>query len=144
MEVQIKECDLTKTIVTISCKEVTGTVNRLKKHIEMFDERLRGKYGNEYIYVNVTDIVYMETVDNRTFLYTGDKVLEVNYKLYELEELLEEHDFFRSSKAQIININKIKKLRPEINRTMMATMCTGEIVYISRRYAKKLKELLRI
>lgn len=74
MEVQIKECDLTKTIVTISCKEVTGTVKRLKKYIEMFDERLRGKYENEYIYVNVTDIVYMETVDNRTFLYTGDKV----------------------------------------------------------------------
>lgn len=144
MEVQIHKCNTSIIKVTISCIEVNSSVERLKRYIEMFDEKLRGKYEKEIYYVNITDILYFETVDNRTFLYTESKVMEVEQKIYELVDMLDNNDFFKNSKSQIVNINKISKIRPEINRTIMATMCNGEIIHISRKYAKDFKNKIGI
>lgn len=86
-----------------------------------------------------------ETVDNRSFAYTSDQVVEIEQKLYELELLLEQQEtFVRSSKSQIINMNKIIRLKPELNRTIQAVMCNGERLYISRRYAQGIKRRLGI
>ena len=63
---------------------------------------------------------------------------------YELEEILSDKDFVRTSKSQLVNINKIKSLKPELNRSITAEMMNGEILFISRRYAKQIKTLLSI
>jgi len=68
----------------------------------------------------------------------------VKQRLYELELMLPHEDFIRISKSQIVNINKIRSLKPEINRTILATMCNGELLYISRKYVKAFKSLLSI
>lgn len=117
---------------------------RLKYHIELFDKKLQAKKDDEWRFVNLFDILYFESVDNRTFLYTKDDVMEIKRRLYELEIILSEKDFFRISKSQIININKVKSLRPEINRTILATMCNGEQLYISRKYAPAIRRLISI
>ena len=93
---------------------------------------------------NVAEVLYFESVDNRTFLYTESEVLEVKQRLYELEDVLSEKDFIRISKSQIVNVNKIHALRPELNRTIEATMCNGERLSISRKYAAAVRELLEL
>lgn len=130
--------------VIIECMHVNEQITRLKSHIELFDNKIQGKAENEIHFVNALDILYFESVDNRTFLYTEDDVMEIKQRLYELEMFLSERDFLRISKSQIININKIRSLRPEMNRTILATMCNGEQLHISRKYVKVLKELLAI
>lgn len=70
--------------------------------------------------------------------------MEVNQRLYELEHILSEKDFIRISKSQIVNINKIQSLRPELNRTILATMCNKEQLSISRKYVKAIRNLLSI
>jgi DNA-binding LytR/AlgR family response regulator len=40
-------------------------------------------------------VYYIESVDNKTFLYLKDKVYESKQKLYELEEILAAGDFLR-------------------------------------------------
>ena len=99
--------------------------------------------GNTYI-VSPNDIFYIESVDKKTFIYTEDKVLSTDKRLYELEEILDNRDYFRCSKSVIININKVVKLKPEITRNILATLSNGEVVVISRRYATDLKKLLGI
>ncbi len=130
--------------VVIQCRQIDEQVNRLKSHIEMFDNRLQAKQGGETCLVKVEDVLYFETVDNRMFLYTEDSVLEIKQRLYELELMLPHEDFIRISKSQIVNINKIRSLKPEINRTILATMCNGELLYISRKYVKAFKSLLAL
>lgn len=88
--------------------------------------------------------MYFESVDNRTFIYTENDVMEIKYRLYELEEILSNKDFIRISKSQIVNINKISSLAPQVNRTLIAKMCNGEILCISRRFIKPIKNLLSI
>lgn len=57
---------------------------------------------------------------------------------------MSEEYFFRCSKSIVVNINKIKNLKPQIDRTIMVTMCNGEKLIISRRYVKAFKDILGI
>lgn len=63
--------------VVIKCRKIDEEVIRLKKHIELFDKTLQAKKENELFFVHLSDVLYFESVDNRTYLYTEDSVLEV-------------------------------------------------------------------
>lgn len=144
MDIQIIEHIKEKLQVVIKCRQIDDEIMRLKYHIEIFDKKLQAKKDNEWCFVKLFDVLYFESVDNRTFLYTEDDVMEVKQRLYELEIILSDKDFIRISKSQIININKVKSLRPEINRTILATMCNGEQLFISRKYVPAIRSLLSI
>lgn len=100
--------------------------------------------GGETHIVTLDKILYIESVDKKTFIYTKNKVFATDKRLYELEDLLDKRDFFRCSKSVIINLNKVTKLRPEITRNILATLDNGEVIVVSRRYAAELKKLLKI
>lgn len=144
MDIQIIEQIKGRLQIVIKCRQIDDEIMRLKYHIEMFDQKLQVKKDNEWCFVNLLDVLYFESVDNRTFLYTEDDVLEIKQRLYELEMILSDKDFIRISKSQIININRVKSLKPEINRTILATMCNGEQLYISRKYVPAIRSLLSI
>lgn len=144
MKIRIEEQKEETLQVVICCSKVDKEVMRLKQHIELFDNKLSAKKEEETVLQSVTEVLYFESVDNRTFLYTENEVLEVKQRLYELEEVLSERDFIRISKSQIVNINKIRSLRPELNRTILATMCNGEQLSISRKYVPAVRALLEL
>ena len=142
MDIQIVESMKENLQVIINCRQIDDEVMRLKCHIELFDKKLQAKKDTELHFINSFDVLYFESVDNRTFLYTEDDVLEVKQRLYELEVILSDKDFIRISKSQIVNINKIESLKPELNRTILATMCNGEQLYISRKYVQAIRNML--
>ncbi len=131
-----------ETSVEIHCRECDANVQRLQRHISSYDERFTCSSESGTVYVNAKDIFYFETIDNKTFLYTKDKVYEVQKRLYELESILDDKDFFRCSKAIIVNVTKIEELKPELTRNIMAVLSNGEVVVISRRYVKAFKKLI--
>lgn len=144
MNIQIVE-DINNTLqIIIRCRKINDEIMRLKNHIELFDKKLSAKKDNELYLVNSSDVLYFDSVENRTFLYTEEDVMEIKQRLYELEFFLSDKDFIRISKSQIVNINKIRSLKPELNRTILATMCNGEQLYISRKYVKVIRNLLPI
>lgn len=144
MDIQIIEGSHGGLQVIIKCEKVNEEVIRLQSHINRFRGKLTAKRDHEMVFVELSEVLYFESVDNRTFLYTEDEVMEVKHRLYELEEMLPPEDFFRISKAQIVNINRVKTLAPGFNRTLFATMTNGEQVYISRKYAVDLRSALSI
>ncbi|WP_035773446.1 LytTR family DNA-binding domain-containing protein [Butyrivibrio sp. VCD2006] len=130
--------------VEIHCKEVTAEVSRLKSHIDNYRAGIAALDEGEICLVALDDIFFIESVDKKTFIYTKEKVLSTDKRLYELEALLDGRNFFRCSKSVILNLNKVVKLKPEITRNILATLENGEIVVISRRYGSELKSLLGI
>lgn len=128
----------------LKCPKADASVMKLKRYIEAFEEKLDAIDNDKHYLVSPLEVFYFESVDNRTFLYTETQVLEIRKRLYELEEILSDKDFVRTSKSQLVNINKIKLLKPELNRSITAEMINGEILIISRRYAKQIKTLLSI
>ena len=144
MKVTITKDIESGTAVEIHCREVTSETERLERYISRFDERLQAtSEGNTYN-VQIDEILYIESVDKKTFLYTTGHVLQTEKRLYELEELLDEKTFFRASKSVIVNLNKINKLKPEVTRNILATLTNGEVIVISRRNVKALKELIGV
>ena len=88
-------------------------------------------------------IYYIESVDKRTYVYSKEGCYEAKYRLYELEELLNNY-FLRTSKAMIVNIRKIRSVKAEVNGRLTAELLNGERVIIARSYVKDLKERLGI
>lgn len=99
--------------------------------------------ADETVMCRTDKIYYIESVDKRTYIYTKDECFETKYRLYELEERLG-HNFFRSAKAMIINIRKIRSVKAELNGRMTAELLNGEKVIIARSCVKELKERLEI
>lgn len=130
------------TAVEIHCREVTPETERLERYIRRFDERLTASENGSTYNVSVEEILYIESVDKKTFLYTTGHILQTEKRLYELEELLDEKTFFRCSKSVIVNLNKVTKLKPEVTRNILATLTNGEVIVISRRYVRALKALI--
>ena len=69
MEIEIRKHIEEKTRVIIECKEVTNNIQKLQSYIRAFDNRILTKKEDEMVFVEMSDILYFETVDNRTFLY---------------------------------------------------------------------------
>ena len=130
------------TAVEIHCREVTPETERLERYIRRFDERLTASENGSTYNVSVEEILYIESVDKKTFLYTTGHILQTEKRLYELEELLDEKTFFRCSKSVIVNLNKVTRLKPEVTRNILATLTNGEVIVISRRYVRALKALI--
>ena len=145
MKVDIKKDPAAQAaFVEIHCREVTPEVGKLERYVRRFGTTLPATENGEHFNIPIDAILYIESVDKKTFIYTENQTLMSEKRLYELEELLDRRDFFRCSKSVILHLNKVQQLKPEITRNILATLVNGERVVISRRYAPELKKLLGI
>ncbi len=145
MKVDIKKDPAVQAaFVEIHCREVTPEVGKLERYVRRFGTTLPATENGEHFNIPIDAILYIESVDKKTFIYTENQTLMSEKRLYELEELLDRRDFFRCSKSVILHLNKVQQLKPEITRNILATLVNGERVVISRRYAPELKKLLGI
>ena len=128
--------------VVIKCPEATDEIQKIASLLQRYGQKMPGIKDRQTFLVDWHDILYFESVDKRCFIYTTADVYETVLKLYEIEEWLTAGIFFRSSKSQVVNIKKIKSLCPEFGGRLEVVMENGEILMVSRQYAKLLKERL--
>ena len=65
-------------------------------------------------------------------------------RLYELEERLDRKAFVRVSHSEIVNWKRVTALDLSLSGTIRVTLEGGVVTYVSRRYVKKIKEVLGI
>lgn len=133
-----------ETTIHITCPGITPEVERILAMLHMLNKQLAGYKSGEMHLIEAEDVLYIDTADKRTFLYTENEVYETSLKLYELEEQLEDADFFRANKSCIINFRHIASLKSELNRRLLVTMTNGEKLIVSRQYADYVKEKLGV
>jgi len=66
----------------------------------------------------------------------------VRLRLYELEERLPRRTFIRVSHSEIVNWKRVTALDLSLTGTIRVTLEGGVETYVSRRYVKKIKEVL--
>jgi len=128
-----------ETTLTITCKEFTSELERLVEAFRLSDKKLSVKENGEVHLIDLKSVLYAETVDGNSFLYTENGVFESQYRLYELESLLAEHNFFRINKSTLLNLNKIESLKSDIDRRIRVRLKNGYQLIISRSYAEEFK-----
>ncbi len=134
----------TDLTVSITCKQLTPDIERIIAALRMMDHQLTARKGSEVHMLDIAQVLYMESVDRKCFIYTDDDVYESDFRLYELEQQLEEYGFFRVSKSCLIHLQKIRSLKADINRKIRITMSNGEQIMASRQYAEALKQRLGV
>ena len=128
--------------IIVRCRHMDQQLLKLIYAIKAGRERITALQDGDYFQVAPDEIYYFEAVDSKVFLYLEKEVYETKLKLYELEEIFRNTDFFRASKSCIVNLAKVKSLSPAFNGRFEAFMRNGERVMISRQYVSALKEKL--
>ncbi|MCH5270362.1 MAG: LytTR family transcriptional regulator DNA-binding domain-containing protein [Lachnospiraceae bacterium] len=143
INIEIQE-DITDTIVTITCKERNALVERLIAAIQMIDKQIMVMHEGNITALNLEEILYIESVDRKCFLYTAEKVYESFNKLYELEQQLAQYFFVRINKSCVVNLKNINSIKTYINRRLLITLSNEEQLIVSRQYADEIKVLLGV
>ena len=128
VEEEIKDIE-----VVISCSRLTPEIEKVLATLRMMERQLLVKKGEETYILDVSKVIYLESVDRRTFVYTRENVYESGFKLYELEQQLEECGFFRASKSCVAALRYIRSLKTDVNRKIKVTMEKGEQIKVSRQ-----------
>ena len=87
-------------------------------------------------------IYYLDHVERKLFAYTRDGVYRVMDTLASCEEMLWNYGFVRVSKSNLINIYRIKQLKPDLNMKVYASFDNGERICINRSYKKSFNDYL--
>ena len=135
---------ITDTEISISCARLTPEIEKILATLRILERKLMVAKKDESYILDVSDIVYIESVDRKTFVYTCNDYFESKLKLYELEEQFCECGFFRASKSCIVQLKYIKSLKTDINRRIRLTLENGEQIIVSRQYAEELKRKLGV
>ena len=123
--------------------EITEEIKEIVTFVKTRQGRLTGIQEDRQFEIPVPDVCYIEAVDNKVFLYTQKQVYETRQKLYELEELLRERYFLRVSKSLLLNLMKVRSIKPALNGRFLAVLQSGEEIIISRKYVPDLKAALK-
>lgn len=132
-----------KTEIIVNCRQADEDLLKLIAMLRVYQQKLAGILEGEQHLLDVKEVLYIDTVDKKTFLYTEKGVYQSALRLYELEDALKEMDFFRAGRSTILNVCRIRSLRPELGRRWLGAMNNGEQVWVSRQYAGELKEKLK-
>lgn len=143
MRLSVNECSTCEeTEIIINCKTVDEQVLRVMAAIRVQEKKLTGEKGGKTFLLEPEAVFYFESVDKKTFLYTAKDVYETPLRLYELEGRLAGGDFFRASKATIVNLAKVRQLNPMFGGKIELLLENGEHQLVSRQYVPQLKKML--
>lgn len=130
--------------ISITCRQLTPDVEKILATLRMMNHQLTALKDGEIHLLDLAQVIYIESVDRKCFVYTPGEIYESDFRLYELEQQLEEYGFLRVSKSVLIQLQKIQSLRADLNRRVRITMSNGEQIVASRQYAEELKKRLGV
>ena len=139
MEIRVEQtAGLPETQVVVRCARLGPAELDLLARLRLYEQKLTGQREGETYILAFSQVLYADTADKRTFLYTREGVYETPLKLYELER----QGFLRAGKSLVVNFDAVRSLRPDFGGRLIATLENGERVGISRQYVPAFKQKL--
>lgn len=134
---EIKEL-LSKTISFVEEEEADFILIK-KEFYEREQKTINGFLNQTYHRIQIDDILYFEAIKASVYAYTDDYQYLLKEKLYEIELKFTE-SCLRVNKSSVVNIQKISKIKPHINRKFILTMTNGHKIDVTRTYYLIFKE----
>ncbi len=129
--------------VKIGCHKIDERIDEITRFIKSRQGNLEGYTEGDMYSIPIADVYYIESVDDRTFLYLEKDTYESKKRLYELEKVTDSFHFIRISKSVVVNLMKVDSIRPALNGRFLCKLKNGEEVIISRKYVQGLKDKLK-
>ena len=145
MKVELRiDPSLRRTQVVVHAPANTPEVQELVRRLsaEGVVPTITAFRGSEALILSLGDILRFFADGKGVSCQTAGGVYAVRQRLYELEEELEGTRFVRVSHSEIVDLNKVSALDLSITGTIKMTLEGNVTVYVSRRYVKKIKQVL--
>jgi len=130
--------------IDIKCPMITEQIEEIIAQLSLYNNTIIGKLDGSQHILKFSEILYFDTTDKKTFIYTDGKVYETPLRLYQLEEKIVGMSFIKVSKSAILNLKRVKIIDSTLNGKLIATLTNDEKIEISRMYVPVLKEKLGI
>ena len=146
MQVEIKiDSTCKEPKIIIYTDKVTDEINNLvSKMTERSPKVLSGFRGDTLEILEQSDILRLYAAAGKVYATTDNGEYTLRLRLYELEERLNKDRFVRISNSEIINLRKVKNFDLSFTGTICVTLSDGATTYVSRRYVKRIKQVLGI
>ncbi|WP_283593332.1 LytTR family DNA-binding domain-containing protein [Paraclostridium bifermentans] len=119
------------------------TIEILEKLKTTKNKYILGKLDKKVYILDVKDIYFFYSENQKIFVETEDFRYEVDERLYEIEENFKNTSFIRVSKFSIVNLKKVKNIDMSFSGNLTINFINGKKESISRRYISKIKDYLK-
>ncbi|KGJ50848.1 hypothetical protein KD33_02380 [Clostridium sp. NCR] len=119
------------------------TMEILEKLKTTKNKYILGKSDKKVYIVDVKDIYFFYSENQKIFVETENFRYEVDERLYEIEENFKNTSFIRVSKFSIVNLKKVKNIDMSFSGNLTINFINGKKESISRRYISKIKDYLK-
>ena len=137
MEITVKKIgEAEKEYIEIGCHKKDERIDEIIRFIRSREGILKGTKEDRQYSIALPDILYIEAVDEKTFIYLENDC-------YEFDEALASRNFARISKSVVVNLMKITSIKPSLNGRFSCVLTNGEQVIISRKYVPDIREKLK-
>ena len=135
--------ELEETEIDIAYSRMTNRLSKMVGYIRQYTYMVEAFWNGKSFLIPLDEILYFDTTDRKTFLYTNKQVYECRKALIEVENELSNTTVIRISKETLLNTPALVNVRPYPNHRLMAELSNGENLIISRKYISILQNRLR-
>lgn len=129
--------EVLNNLTMIKDNSSTKEVEKINKVTVFLDEKM--------VVLSLDEIYYIEVSEKESLVYTQNEIYTSKLKISKWEEILPKNKFYRTHRAYIVNLDKIKEVEPWFNGTFVLKIQDLKFkVPVSRNNIKEFKELLSI
>lgn len=129
--------EVLNNLTMIKDNSPTKEVEKINKVTVFLDEKM--------VVLSLDEIYYIEVSEKESLVYTQNEIYTSKLKISKWEEILPKNKFYRTHRAYIVNLDKIKEIEPWFNGTFVLKIQDLKFkVPVSRNNIKEFKELLSI
>ena len=143
MKITVEHTDVSENEIVLRCRELDDEMLHVLSLLRSGMQTVCGwAEDRQMVFLRPGEVLYVESVEEKTWLYCEDVVWRTALTLAELESRYEALGFCRVSRSMVVNLHGIRQLKSCAGSRIEATMHNGEKVLISRHYGPLLRERL--
>ncbi|MGO1068904.1 LytR/AlgR family response regulator transcription factor [Lysobacter sp. CA199] len=103
------------------------------------DCRLTIKDGHRVLRIDVDSIRWIDAAGDYMCIHAGDETHVLRGTMQQLERRLDPQKFARIHRSTIVNLERVKEMRPHVNGEYFLLLDSGQELKLSRSYRDKIK-----
>lgn len=135
--------EVKETEIDISYSNMTKRLSKMVAYIHQYEYTVEANLNSKTFSIPLDEILYFDTADRKTFLYTSNQVYECKKALIAVENELSNTTVIRINKGTLLNVAALINVKPYPNHRLLAELSNGEHLIISRKYISILKNTIR-
>ena len=125
--------------IIIRTPHMNSRLEKIVRSINQYSTSITGKKDGKEFQVPLEFVVYLESVEGKTFFYTKEQAYESGETLQGLEEKLVHTSLCRISKSVLVNMEHIQSIEPYPNHRLLLNLFSKDRLIVNRKFLGQLK-----